>query len=353
MLKPISIKISAEDLIENRGGTYHCTGLYLAYFQQVPHRISLGKVDAREYRKWFENKFAQDIILNHTLWYRLQKESALAEKDDLFYVLNGELLVYLDTNRGRLQILFQDEQDPRIETLHQAGASFKSKDDEKFYINLIGRSFNDFNLESMEVKRTEGKLEEHYNDDFLPIHQHILKRLNTPQDKGIVLLHGKPGTGKTSYIRHLIGLVKKDVIFLPPAMAGGLAEPGLISILTENPNSIFVIEDAENILTSRDSNRHSPVSTLLNISDGLLADCLNIQIICSFNTDLANIDRALLRKGRLIARYDFKELAVEKSRNLAEKIGHPLPIDRPMALNELYHGHDLDFKLDGKRAIGF
>ena len=96
---------------------------------------------------------------------------------------------------------------------------------------------------------------------------------------------------KTSYIRYLASMVRKQVIFLPPNMAGAITNPDLISILIDNPNSIFVIEDAENIVINRKKDGYSPVSALLNISDGLLSDCLNIQIVCSFNTDISKIDR--------------------------------------------------------------
>ena len=94
-----------------------------------------------------------------------------------------------------------------------------------------------------------------------------------------ILLIGGPGTGKTSYIRYLITKLKKKVIFLPPDMATALTNPNLIPIFIENPDSIFVIEDAENIVLDRERNGNSSVSALLNISDGLLSDCLNIQII--------------------------------------------------------------------------
>ena len=161
---------------------------------------------------------------------------------------------------------------------------------------------------SLEILKPRLSIEDNYNDDFAEIHQTIIKRLSKKNDKGLVLLHGKPGTGKTSYIRYLISSLKKNVIFLPPNMAGAITNPDLISILIDNPNSIFVIEDAENIVIDRSRNGRSPVSALLNISDGLLSDCLNIQIICSFNTDISRIDSALMRKGRLIAKYEFKEL---------------------------------------------
>lgn len=347
------LQINIESLTDGRGGAYANIGLFIAYFQEVPNRIRLGKVDSRQYREWFEKNYAELILDRRFLARRLEKDSRLAEEDDIYYFLRGERMLYIDTNRDAISLLFLGEADELITELHEAGARLGKEQADKFYINLIGRAYNGFHLDQMEIKRTDRPLSLHYNDDFLPIHHRILKRLNIKNDKGIVLLHGKPGTGKTSYIRYLIGQVDKDVIFLPPAMAGALTEPGLISILTENPNSIFVIEDAENILVGRDQNKNSPVSTLLNISDGLLADCLNIQIICSFNTDLSNIDRALLRKGRLIAKYNFEELSLAKSRSLGEHLNYPAAITRPMVLSELYHPEDLDYSKPQKQAIGF
>jgi ATP-dependent 26S proteasome regulatory subunit len=169
-----------------------------------------------------------------------------------------------------------------------------------------------------------------------------------------VLLHGKPGTGKTSYIRYLISRVNKNVIFLPPNMASSITNPDLLSILVENPDSIFVIEDGENIIVDRERNNCSPVSALLNICDGLLSDCLNIQIICSFNTDLSKVDNALMRKGRLIAKYEFKELEIEKAQVLSDKLGFNSTIDCRMNLTDIYNQDEKGFmEKNRKNSIGF
>ena len=137
-------------------------------------------------------------------------------------------------------------------------------------------------------------------------------------------------------------------------MASSLTNPSLMSLLIDKPNSIFVIEDAENIVVDRERNGYSPVSALLNLSDGLLADCLNIQIICSFNTDISKVDSALLRKGRLIAQYEFKELEVAKAQALSNKLGYENSITRPMTLSEIYNQGDRDFSAQKeRRGIGF
>jgi len=137
-------------------------------------------------------------------------------------------------------------------------------------------------------------------------------------------------------------------------MAAAIADPNLISILIQNPDSIFVIEDAENIIVDREKEGNSPVSTLLNISDGLLSDCLNIQIICSFNTDISKVDTALMRKGRLIAKYEFKELEVNKAQMLSNKLGYKSEIDSPQTLTSIYNQEDKEFSQVKRREhIGF
>ena len=135
-------------------------------------------------------------------------------------------------------------------------------------------------------------------------------------------------------------------------MANALTNPDLLSILIDNPNSIFVIEDAENIVIDREQNGSSPVSALLNISDGLLSDCLNIQIICSFNTDLSKVDSALMRKGRLIAKYEFKALEVAKAQHLSDKLGLKTKILAPTILTDIYNQNENDFQ-EKKCVIGF
>ncbi len=116
----------------------------------------------------------------------------------------------------------------------------------------------------------------------------------------------------------------------------------------------MIIEDAENIVIDREKNGDSPVSALLNISDGLLSDCLNIQVICSFNTDLSQVDSALMRKGRMIAKYEFKELEINKAQALSNKLGFDSTIHLPMTLTDIYNQEEKVYHVSQKRnGIGF
>ncbi len=228
---------------------------------------------------------------------------------------------------------------------------------EHHQIWVMQASEGDVRFRPLDITLPKLTLETHYNDDLGPIHERLVARLCQPRDKGIVILHGPPGTGKTSYIRHLCGLTTKRKLFIPPNLAPQLADPGFINQLYHNTDSILLIEDAEQLLLRRDDGRGLPgaVSNLLNLSDGLLSDCFHIQIICTFNTDLARIDPALLRKGRLIAAYEFGPLAQAKAAALAASLGQSEAVTTDLTLAELYAREEPEPAggPPAKRAIGF
>ena len=66
-----------------------------------------------------------------------------------------------------------------------------------------------------------------------------------------------------------------------------------------------------------------------------MGSSLNVQIICTFNSPVAMVDGALLRKGRLIAQYEFGRLSVARAQRLSNHLGFDKTIDRPMTLAEI------------------
>jgi ATP-dependent 26S proteasome regulatory subunit len=103
----------------------------------------------------------------------------------------------------------------------------------------------------------------------------------------------------------------------------------------------------------RRMNANAAVSNLLNISDGLLSDFLNVQLICTFNNSLTMVDSALMRKGRLIAKYEFGKLSVEKAKVLSKHFGHDRHIDEPMTVAEIRNQHEPEATPQVASVIGF
>lgn len=348
-------KISITEVFSERTGSYiNEYKLFVSCFNAIPNMIEESEINCRKANLWFVENYEQEIT-NMYFIKRNLPGSKKPEYDDIFYFLYDDLIVNFDTNCSELRFLFRKTNIEKVETLITKFKKFKRRQSrENPEISLLVEGSSGIYTKTLDINKPKLKLDDNYNEDFKEIHDTILKRLKSKNDKGIVLLHGKPGTGKTSYIRYLISAVKKRVVFLPPNMAGLITSPNLISILIDHPNSIFVIEDAENIVVDRERDGVSPVSALLNVADGLLADCLNVQIICSFNTDITKVDKAILRKGRLIARYEFKELAVEKAQLLSNKLGFKTSITEPMTLAAIYNQDEKDFdKSKVEKPLGF
>ena len=344
-LEKTSSKMNLSEVFSNRNGVFiNEFALFMAHFNTIPNFIHEIKIDCLKANKWFMEAYKSEIkdCYYDKMYYNQNKS---AELDDIFYILYEDLIVDFDTRKSTVRFLFRKTDIKMVDNIIKGVRKFKEKKAKgKPQISLLVIANNSIETKTLSVTKPRLNIMDNYNDDFKEIHQTILKRLSKKNDKGLVLLHGKPGTGKTSYIRYLISSVRKNVIFLPPNMAGAITNPNLISILIDNPNSVFVIEDAENIVVDRDKDGQSPVSALLNISDGLLSDCLNIQIICSFNTDISKIDSALLRKGRLIAKYEFKELEVHKAQALSRKLGFDTDLNSPMTLTAIYNQEEKDFQ---------
>lgn len=270
----------------------------------------------------------------------------------------GHMLIHFKSHEYSLDIDFLYDIDHAeaeawlLETNHLLRSKFGIPKTPKFKVLV----FQDSTFSTEDVNTGDFKsidINELYNDDFVEINLLITDSM-AKKESGIILLHGEPGTGKTTYIKHLICKFKdKDFIFIQNDFVKDLLKPAFISFLLQNKNSVLIIEDAEKVVIPRENSADdSVVSTILQLTDGLFSDFLNTKIICTFNTDLDQIDKALLRKGRMIAKYHFTRLSPEKTASLARKLGYDT-ITGSLTLADIFEFDKRGFKDAVKKAIGF
>lgn len=198
----------------------------------------------------------------------------------------------------------------------------------------------------------------HYGASGREWHREFVGKLRD-RPAGLSIFEGKPGTGKTFYLRHLTGVLKDShrFYFIPTSTMGILSKPEFIGFWAEqrrihsNWKFVVILEDSDAALMTRGSDNRDQVSAILNLSDGMLADFLRLQIICTINCSTADIDPALLRPGRLLCHRVFNRLDYAQAVRLAECLGKELTVAGDYSLAEIFAGDGAT--LMNRPRIGF
>lgn len=184
----------------------------------------------------------------------------------------------------------------------------------------------------------------HYGTGFMEWDEQLQSALKKSQ-RGLTILRGEPGTGKTSYLRHLMWRLRSthSFYYLPISAYSLIAAPAAVEFwIQQEENSpkrgkIVLIEDAESLLMNRAADNRESVSNLLNISDGFMAEYLNLHVICTINCPLSSLDPALTRPGRLVASREFRRLSRREADALAAAKNLKLENRDTYSLAEIYN----------------
>lgn len=263
-----------------------------------------------------------------------------------FYYINkftdNKSIIYLESDGIEV---YTDVENTELYTKLQSLLELKTEDSNKNDVGIMVRNSVGYTIQYMKFNKMDIDVEKTYNDDLpLAAIDNFIMKENT----GLCLFYGEAGTGKSTFIKYLIQNYKKDFIILNAEVLYDSTSNSLISEFISNKDAIYIIEDCEKLLVSRDNEQNAIISAFLNMTDGILAEVICCKFICTFNTELTNIDKALLRKGRLKLKYEFKKL--DKS-----KVNKLLPdVNEDMTVAELFnHKKENDFSKKQKKKIGF
>lgn len=232
-------------------------------------------------------------------------------------------------------------------------------------VGILNYAYDSLTVERVTITATQTvpreRLGLYYGDGIAQWVDEWVRTLNARR-YGLTVLTGPPGTGKTSLLRSLAHwLGESHVFYFMPASRFASVESGEIVTFwaQENRHSklrkVLILEDAESILLRRGDDNREKVATLLNLTDGMLGDALGLHVVCTINSDLADLDAALLRPGRLVAHRDFDLLEVEEAERLVAALGLKTPVAGRMSLAELFNPQPAEPAIlpAQRRAMGF
>ena len=231
---------------------------------------------------------------------------------------------------------------------------FEYTPSEKTHINVM--FFKNGELDSNIFTLSNDRI--FYDEAYPYVNSNDIRNSINSLDSGIILLHGDPGTGKSSFIQNLIR-VDTDALFyyMDISLLKNLSSVNLLNFLSERICSntkrhtvCIVSEDCEDILTTR----NDITSMLLNLTSGLISQAINFKFIGTFNCDVSKIDPAIMRKGRLLYKQEFKPLTNSQAKALARKLSmneNDITNDS-YTITDIFNLKEKSF-LDQKNKIGF
>lgn len=207
---------------------------------------------------------------------------------------------------------------------------------------------------------TEQDISLNYGSDAAAFEGRLVSCLQT-QTGGASIFRGEPGTGKTSFIRHLIAKLHRShrFYYLPLSAYRYLASPDMVAFwireseMSPDAKRVVVLEDAEDLLMQRGPDNATKVSSLLNVADGLLGEFLQMHLICTVNCAIDRLDSAITRPGRLVAYREFRRLKRTEAQRLAESKGITLPEQEDYSLAEIYRSPVIGQVRGSRPGIGF
>lgn len=345
--------------------------LFFAVFNEFPSLYTYKSdeahssyyFDTKEILKDLKNLYGEDDV--QLVVYTLFNLQTAEEETGLNIYLKKEgLFARIEKSPNETYILYRNGNESEVEKLTEEFKKFYKKPTLPPNNVYTVAYENGFYLNKLPTKDfSELDILKHYNDDFAVENEIIKKFVETEDESGLLILHGDKGTGKSTYIRHLISSnPEKKFVYIPANLVGILSQPNFSTFLMTLQNHIIILEDCEEAIKDRKTNgTPAAVSLLLNLTDGLLSDGLGLKFICTFNDDVKNIDAALLRKGRLVSKYEFKSLCVEKANELLKtlyeedykngKYKNEPVTEKPLSLADIYHFYEASYEKERRKII--
>jgi hypothetical protein len=222
--------------------------------------------------------------------------------------------------------LYKSEKDlEKINEITEKLANYKidvEEGDDYHKLNTVFISTNGLEVESIEKNKLDDSIKLFYNEKTFKSINKLNKKVRD-SNKGLTILYGERGTGKTSMINYICDKLNRMFIYIPNNMLDlTINSPEFRTFLRKYPKPIIVLDDCEIIFNELYSKSNIYVNNILQMVDGILAESIELNIILIFNVDDCDeIDHFLLESNSLIDLIEFKLLNQEESNNLAKHIG--------------------------------
>jgi len=322
-MKKISINITKEQtelndfliswgIFEKRPNKINIQNTYLtSLFEDLVNKISIEKTTSTEITTT-DGK----MVLNEEVFTKIEENVYLSyvifDKNQPNSIVTDVTFFYKEEEN-------YDFVKEIVEEMNGCIPSTSFKSDENYNLNNITISNSVIEVEPF-INEDIENFDYYYTESTLKELNKLIKKLKK-NNKGLSILQGERGTGKTNSIKYITSNVDKMFFYINSNLLDStINNSEFRNFLKKYENSVLIIDDCESLLNDIFGRSNQTTNNIIQLVDGLSSDLSPVNIICIFNDELED-DDVLLECNNLLSVVDFEYLTTEESNELSKLIG--------------------------------
>lgn len=243
-----------------------------------------------------------------------------------FIIADEHMSVLCEATRASVYVATDDEE--RTLDIYKKLSSFMGDDEEsaqKGSVSAIVTSNGETSISKIGFAGVDLE-ESNYSPETIEGFRFIQRDIVSESPSGrLHILSGPPGTGKTHLIRSLLSTKGAIFVLANTSCIEQIQGPALLPVLLNHKRDrkgaiVLIVEDGDRSIVPRDGFDSSPVTSLLNLGDGILGSVLDVRVVITSNVAKLEMDRAILRPGRLGKHVEVGNLSNEQSFAVLERL---------------------------------
>ena len=224
----------------------------------------------------------QDYIINQKTLVNVEKESAYISFTQYDKLLENsaisDVIIYYKDIKSKLV-------DKLVSEFEECIIDYRDENTED-RINNLTVTQNGLELDNLELLEIDYEnIDYYYNTETIKEANKITKKIKK-SEKGLSIIYGDRGTGKTSLVNYIISNIDKLVIYVPSNLIETIVNnPEFKNFMKRNRNSVLIIDDCETYFDNRGIKSDTYSSNLLQMIDGFFFFFIKVNIIMVFNLD--------------------------------------------------------------------